>query len=99
MKSKRFIHIMYAMINNEVVKFEADDGTKIEVTRHISEWDGKAIEIYTLTTKSRQDRMLSSVFFNRFDDDGGDIRLYWNDSIVGMVFSKAIDVEANSIYS
>ena len=99
MKSDRFIHILHAMINNEVVRFEADDGTRIVITRHISEWDGRKIDRYTLTNRTRQDRMLSAVFFDRVEDDGGDIRLYDNASIVGMVFTKAIEVESESIYS
>lgn len=99
MDSKKFIQILDRMIDNEVVRFEADDGTRIEVTRHISEWDGRKIDRFTLINRSRQNRMLSAVFFDRVEDDGGDIRLYDNASIVGMVFTKAIEVESESIYS
>lgn len=92
MKTNRFIHIMHAMVDNEVVKFESEDGTRLEVHK-------SSDTFYTLTTKSRQDRMMSAVFFNRVEDDGGAIRLCWDDSIVGMAFPVAFEVESESIYS
>lgn len=92
MKCRRFIHILNRLIDNEVVKFESEDGTRLEVLK-------SSDTFYTLTTKSRQDKMMSAVFFNRVEDDGGAIRLCWDDSIAGMVFPVAFEVESESIYS
>ena len=99
MKSAKLIRIMDALIDNEIVRFEADDGTTLEVSRSSSTFEDRTATSYTLATKSRTGRLLAGVFFNRYEDDGGDVRLYWNASIVGMMFPKALEVESESIYS
>lgn len=95
MKSRNTAAILNHMIDNEVVKFEDETGGIIStVTKH--QYGG----MYTLTVQSRQGLYIASTFFNRYEEDGEDaLRLYWDASIVGMLFTNHIDTEPNSIYS
>ena len=92
MKSTKLISIIDRLIDNEVVKFEADDGTQIEIHKTDSGF-------YTLSTKSKAGVLMSATFFNRYEDDGGYTRLCWNASIVGMLFPVSFEPITESIYS
>ena len=52
-----------------------------------------------MSTKSRDGQLLTSTYFNRYEDDGGNIRLYWDDHIVGMIFPERLWTPSESLYS
>lgn len=95
MKSRKTAAILNHMIENEIVKFEDETGGIIStVTKH------QYCGMFTLTVQSKQGVYIASTFFNRYEEDGEDaLRLYWDASIVGMVFTSHIEVESESIYS
>lgn len=92
MKSAKMIRILDCLINNEIVKFEDDYGQTVTIYRGTDDF-------HDMSTKSRNGDLLSSTYFNRYEDDGGDIRLYWDNHIVGMIFPERLDVQTESIYS
>ena len=95
MKSRRTAAILNHMIENEIVKFEDETGGIVStVTKN--QYGG----MFTLTVQSRQGLYIASTFFNRYEEDGeGVLRLYWDNSIVGMLYTSNIETEPNSIYS
>lgn len=95
MKSSKTAAILNHMIENEIVKFEDETGGIIStVTKNAY------CGMFTLTVQSRQGVYIASTFFNRYDADGDNaLRLYWDNHIVGMLFTSSIEVESESIYS
>lgn len=92
MKARKMIRIIDNLIDNEVVKFEDDYGQRIDIYRASSTF-------YEMSSMDRQGKILSSTYFNRYEDDGGDVRLYWDVHIVGMIYPERLNVPSESIYS
>ena len=92
MKSTKMLRIMDCLINNEIVKFEDDYGQTVTIYRGTGDF-------HDMSTKSRDGQLLTSTYFNRYEDDGGDIRLYWDNHIVGMIFPERLWTPSESLYS
>jgi hypothetical protein len=92
MKSAKMIRIIDCLINNEIVKFEDDYGQTVTIYRGTGDF-------HEMSTMNRNNEVLSSTYFNRYEEDGGDIRLYWDNHIVGMIFPERLNVPSESIYS
>lgn len=86
MKDTTMMRILDHMIDNEMVRFEDDYGTVIEVFKTSNRF-------YEMSTRSKNGQMLSSTYFNRYESDGGLVRLYWGIHIVGMICSERLSKE------
>lgn len=86
MKSTKMIRMIGTMNNNQIVEFEDDYGQIVRVYRGSDDF-------HDVSTISKDGNMLSSTYFNRFEDDGGNIRLYWDNHIVGMIFPERLNAQ------
>lgn len=95
MDSSKTAAILNHMIENEVVKFEDDTGGAV-LEIHKSGSSG----MFTLTVQSRNGTYISSIYFNRYSEEGSTtLRLYWDSHIVGQIYTRNVEVESESIYS
>lgn len=86
MNSTKMIRMMSSMTNNQIIKFEDDYGQIVRIYRGTENF-------HDVSTLNKGGDLLTSTYFNRFEDDGGDIRLYWDNHIVGMIFPERLNAQ------
>ena len=93
MKSTKLIRVIEKLIDNEVVRFEDETQTTFVEIYRASQY------FFHFITKAKSGVLLCEGYFNNYEDDGGAVRLCWDEHIVGLILADNIDLIAESIYS